>query len=924
MNKLILSLLLAFTATAQWHSSPFPQAAPTSGYSFEQVWTNLDWSGPNRPQGFEVHNGSVYVICRYGRVWVVPNPGSAAPTRSLIIHLPQIFATGDSGFPGFVFHPDGQSIFTFTTETATNNGVVSIQDRVRRWPFNPSNPTASLSLASSTILLDQYDRSPEHAGGDMHFGPDGYLYISLGDEGGQGGVLLNGQRIDLNYYSGIIRVDVNNLPDSLEPNPHPAFNGGWKVPADNPWVGATSFNGSPVDPLQVRTEFWSVGLRNPTKFSFDTNGVIMATDVGGSRWESVRRITKGSNHGWNWYEGPEVVTSYAPQVSDRPAVSFTEPAWTYPHSAIAASVGWTDQRFIGNCIIGGMIYSGSKYPSLNGKYIFGDYTSKNVWSIGTGTNATVSWLGSHPSGLACAAVNPANGDILIGSFGDGKIWKMVQSAPSGVPLTLSSTGIFTNLATMEPSDGVLPYEVASPFWSDHAIKTRWFFLPPGGVIYRGTSDQWIFPVGSVWVKHFDLPYVRGFQEGRKVESRFTVKTEAGLYGLTYRWREDGSDADLVPEQGADGEYPVTDSGVDISQKWHWPSRSECITCHNPETGYVLGFSARQLNTTALAGEVVVDQLLALSQLGVFNTPYSSVVGVPRLSRPLDETATLEHRFKSYTDANCAYCHFPGGPGRGEWDARFSTPMTSSKIIGGSVIESFGVEGSSVITPGSTNRSVLFRRVADFIGDQHPAEYHMPPLATYQRNEAGISMIERYINSLTARSSWSIGLDDNRAHDFKLENASNPPAPGSPTTLDDDFYTSGVYPQGYNGLTGALVVPDDEPWLNWERALTRGNKVNRFHFVSQEALQASMSTEFYSVGSMIGGVVQPGYATHNLVIRHITGSSTNTIWDGAVAAPISLDVPINVARGPNTIEFTRTGPLASGTSYWMLFDYVKVE
>lgn len=110
---------------------------------------------------------------------------------------------------------------------------------------------------------------------------------------------------------------------------------------------------------------------------------------------------------------------------------------------------------------------------------------------------------------------------------------------------------------------------------------------------------------------------------------------------------------------------MEDSGTLISQLWHYPARVECMTCHNPSAGFALGFSTRQLNVPVSVGSSgTVNQLLGLTGLGVFSPGFSSVAGLPRLSRPLDESVPLEHRFKSYTDANCAYCHHAGGPGRG--------------------------------------------------------------------------------------------------------------------------------------------------------------------------------------------------------------------------------------------------------------------
>src|SRR5262249_29174701 len=148
------------------------------------------------------------------------------------------------------------------------------------------------------------------------FGPDGYLYMSVGDEGGGNDAQNNSQRIDKDVYSGILRLDVDQRPDSLSPNPHPAIHAGtYKIPPDNPFVGATSFNGLPVDPTLVRTEFWAVGMRHPWRMSFDNvTGLVYSGDVGQDSYEELNIIRKGGNYGWAYREGnhPALKANLAP------------------------------------------------------------------------------------------------------------------------------------------------------------------------------------------------------------------------------------------------------------------------------------------------------------------------------------------------------------------------------------------------------------------------------------------------------------------------------------------------------------------------------------------------------------------------------------------------------------------------------------
>lgn len=904
----MLALAGQIASLGQHFVSPFPATAPVVGYEFQPAFTNVSWGDPNRPEQMVVRGGKLYTWSKDQRVTVVTN--TLAPTRTLFLdNLANSWTLQDSGMPGLAFHPNGSNVFTFASETNRVDQVMV--DRLRKWTIDPANPNRVLS--TSEIILEQVDRSNEHLGGALFFGPDGYLYLSLSDEGGQNGVFGNTQRIDRNFFSGVIRIDVDGRPGNLVPNPHPAIKGFYRVPADNPWVGATNFNGVAVDPTKVRTEFWAVGLRNPHTMVHDaTSGRTWIADVGNLRWESLFELAKGANYGWNWTEGPEATTfAEAPPIATRPAVQFRPPVWAYPHAGVAASVGVTDPRAIGNCIIGGILYRGTKYPGLNGKLICSDYLSRNVWAVGVGTPTTVEWIGTHPTGASAWAVDPSTGDILAASFSAATISRMVPASyTTPIPLTLSQTGVFADLATMTAAPGVLPYDVANTFWGDGAGKDRWFFLPPGGVVTRDAADQWSFPAGTVWVKHFELG-------GGRLETRFQVKTATGAYGLTYRWRADGSDADLVVSEGAD-------TVLSWGQPWHFPAWSECATCHNAVAGFALGFSTRQLNVTVgVEGGGTVNQLEGLSALGVFNPPILSAAGLPVLSRPSDTNFALVHRVKSYTDANCSYCHQPGGDGRGEWDARFSVPMESSGIIGGAVTSDLGMPGSAVIFPGDTNRSVMFRRVADWTASG-PAEYHMPPLATRMPNTAAIQLLAEYIASLAPRTNWFIGTNGPVSapyNEFSIETRINDATPGSASKLDDDYYTAGTYPAGFNGLTAALTVEADEPWTHWERALTHADRTNRLHLVTS-AGPATLTLSLNGGGALTNGVPMTP-VIHNIVVQHRGAGSVTPLANYQVVGNVVLTIPFTAAEGAQTIELIRTSPTAPNCSYWVTFDRVAI-
>ena len=176
----------------------------------------------------------------------------------------------------------------------------------------------------------------------------------------------------------------------------------------------------------------------------------------------------------------------------------------------------------------------------------------------------------------------------------------------------------------------------------------------------------------------------GGRAGRRLETRLLVVDRRGTgYGVTYRWKADGSDAELLTE-GFSEEIVRGDR----KQTWFYPSRNDCLTCHTKTAGFVLGANTRQLNhpSTDPAGKSNENLLATWNRGGLFQ-PAIREEGVPRFERLVavtDTSASLEHRVRSYLDANCAECHRPGGT-RGDFDARFDTPLPRQKLINAALL-----------------------------------------------------------------------------------------------------------------------------------------------------------------------------------------------------------------------------------------------
>ncbi len=676
----------------------------------------------------------LFIAERGGTIQVIAN--LANPNKTVFLDISsQVNASGEGGLVGLTFHPGYATnrlffvFYTLDTSTAAGTGF---HNRISRFETSPSNPNLAVS-GSEVPLITQFDEEDNHNAGDMHFGPDGYLYVSLGDEGDSRDSLGNSQLITKDFFSAILRLDVDLKPGSLPPNPHPAVSGNYAVPADNPFVGATSFNGQSVDPAKVRTEFWAVGFRNPWRFRFDSvTGRLFCADVGESAREEINIVVKGGNYGWKFREGSLDGSGIPPA-----GVSFIEPILDYPQGSGSLQ---------GNSVVGGLVYRGSNLAQLHGEYIFGDYSSGNIWALSyDGTSATNFRRLTGMPGLAAFGIDPSNQDILVcDPFPFSPILRLVQGTQGNVPLPakLSDAGAFQNLAALTPHPGIVDYDINTPFWSDYATKRRWFSIPElNQFMTFSVNDNWSYPDGSVWIKHFDLEMTNGVpSSARRVETRFIVKMPVGMYGLTYRWNAAQTDATLVDENGFDETFQIRDGGGVRSQVWHYPSRSECLTCHTQPGGYALGFNTHQLNRNRDEAGSPVNQITLLSQMGYFSNPPGSTNGWLAYAHSTNSSASLDHRVRSYLGANCAYCHHPNGTGRGNWDGRLQTPLAQAGIVNGGLIDNFGDTGNKVIAAGSLENSMIFNRVSQ-LGNRH-----MPPLGTSELDLSAIAMLSQWITS----------------------------------------------------------------------------------------------------------------------------------------------------------------------------------
>lgn len=323
---------------------------------------------------------------------------------------------------------------------------------------------------------------------------------------------------------------------------------------------------------------------------------------------------------------------------------------------------------------------------------------------------------------------------------------MPSRADGKIPPLLSQTGAFSDTRHRIPNKALIPYDLVVPFWSDGASKSRWVAIPDGKIKFSA-NGQWTFPAGTVFVKNFDLPTGAADPSAkRRLETRMLVRDNAGgVYGVTYKWRPDDSDADLLSGSLSE-EISVKAATGDSRQTWYYPSRKDCLTCHTAGAGGVLGVKTRQLNRDLSYPSGVTDnELRSWNHIGLFEPtiPADQLGSLPAMAASDDTSRSVEDRARSYLDANCSHCHHPGGT-VAYFDARYTTPLAEQGLIDGPVLIDQGIDRPRIISPHDVWRSIVYMRV-DTDGD-----IRMPPLARETIDQKGVALLGEWINSLPGR------------------------------------------------------------------------------------------------------------------------------------------------------------------------------
>lgn len=663
-------------------------------------------------------DGRIFIADQTGKL-LIWKDGKLLDQPALTLHVTDYW---ERGLIGIALDPDfarnSQIYLLYVTDQPVIHHVLS--------RFTLQGDT--IDPVSEKVLFEGDDQTKlggnqpaGHQGGPLRFGLDGKLYIGLGEQTARNA----SQRLDA-LQGKILRLN----PDG-------------SIPEDNPFYEKAEGKYRAI---------WAYGIRNPFGIAFQPEtGRCFVADVGESSWEEIDELIKGGNYGWPQAEG----------MSTNPA--FLNPIHTYP-------------PVIGRCIIGGAFYPRSPKPDAahfgfprnqRGKYFFADWAANWIKTLDPDHPSVVETFARGFNAPVAVEVAP-DGSLLVLNRGtiwrDNKNWKpntgsLVRirhtdaanrlSTAEPLPPTLAGTHLFSSLEPLTPQPGFVAYEINAPPFHPGLTTRQWIRIPDNGKIKPGPDGGLALPPGTIVIQHYLLE-----KSGAPFETQvlwFTSSNYNLCRAAAYRWptpakrdptpTTEDKDADLI----VNGEIVALPG--DPAHRWFSPGAETQLHLDTIVTGFLLPLNFRQIHRD--------HQIERWNDLGWFVEPANTngSANWPRLSPPEDSGATLESRIRSYLDVNCAACHHPGGPARGNFDARFRTPLAQQNLINGDLVAGdLGIPGARVVVPGEPEKSILLERLT-----RHD-QFRMPPVSVNDDPSPIVPLLRDWIRSLPTTAEANPGTN----------------------------------------------------------------------------------------------------------------------------------------------------------------------
>jgi len=407
-QKIILPLTIASLLITSALCDAQATGQTLNQYNVTPAFPDLTFSSPVGIYPDPTNSNRLFVVEQTGTVKVFNNTRSTATTNTYLDITSQVLYGGEQGLLGLAFHPNyTQNGYLYLNYVADNPKRTVIA----RYTVNPNEPNQADPNSQQVTLEIPQPPYSNHKGGQLSFGPDGYLYIGVGDGGSAGDPQGNGQNRQT-LLGKILRIDVNSASGGRS----------YGIPADNPYAANT---------LGYREEIYAYGFRNPWRFSFDfQTGQLWAADVGQNQLEEIDIVEAGGNYGWNLMEGS---ICYNPP-SDCNQTGLTLPLYNYTR----------DQ---GTAVIGGYVIHNQTNPELDGAYIYGDYGSGKIWTLRINSQNTTNNL-LVDSNLSITSFGLDNNNQLYIAAYDGKIYTLTVNVIPEYPATTQALAVLVTTATL--------------------------------------------------------------------------------------------------------------------------------------------------------------------------------------------------------------------------------------------------------------------------------------------------------------------------------------------------------------------------------------------------------------------------------------------------------------------------------------------